>query len=142
MKTRRLPLVAALLAGGFLANAWHQGWFAFNPAAAQNQQSVNPDALARADELSSVFRTVAKNTLPAVVSIESTGKMTRQANMPPMQSPFGDELENHPLFKDFFRQMPQQSPDAPRQRPLGQGSGFIIDPSGLIMDQCSRCTRS
>lgn len=133
MKTLRLPLVAALLAGGFLANAWHQGWFAINPAAAQSKLSVNPDTLARADELSSIFRSVAKNTLPAVVSIESSGKLTRQANMPPMGSPLGDELENHPLFRDFFRQMPQQIPDTPRQRSLGQGSGFIIDPSGLIM---------
>ncbi|MBL8818518.1 MAG: Do family serine endopeptidase [Planctomyces sp.] len=132
MKTHRLPLVAALLAGGFLATAWHQNWFKPVTAMAQNKQPVVQENLARAEELSFAFRTVAKSTLPAVVSIEATKKVARRP-MIQGDSPFGNDLEDHPLFRDFFRQLPQQLPNQPREQALGQGSGFIIDPSGLIM---------
>ena len=64
-----------------------------------------------------VFRTG-----PAVVRIDTETVVTRQLN------PFFDE----PLFRDFFGQ--QLRPRIPQERRItGQGSGFIIDKSGIIL---------
>ena len=43
-------------------------------------------------------------------------------------SPFGELFKNDPRFKGFGRRMPQQMPSS-----HGMGSGFIIDPSGIIL---------
>ena len=79
--------------------------------------------------LSSVFREVAKSARPAVVTIETTSKPLQvRGNMPDMeQGPFGDMLRNQPEFRQFFQRQPQA-------RPMhGMGSGFVIDPSGIIL---------
>ena len=61
-------------------------------------------------------------TGPAVVRIDTETVVTRQLN------PFFDD----PLFRDFFGQ--QLRPRIPQERRItGQGSGFIIDGSGVIL---------
>ena len=61
-------------------------------------------------------------TGPAVVRIDTETVVTRQLN------PFFDD----PLFRDFFGQ--QLRPRIPQERRItGQGSGFIIDKSGIIL---------
>jgi serine protease Do len=68
---------------------------------------------------------------PAVVRVTVTGRAEaaeRLAELPP-------ELRGTP-FEEFFRrfgegQGPQQRPRG--RRPMGQGSGFIIDPAGFIV---------
>jgi serine protease Do len=79
--------------------------------------------------LSSVFREVAKSARPGVVTIETTSKPLQvRGNVPNdmEQSPFGDMLRN-PEFRQFFQRQPQP-------RPMhGMGSGFVIDPSGIIL---------
>jgi serine protease Do len=81
--------------------------------------------------LSSVFRDVAKSSRAAVVTIETTSKPLQVRGNVPFdmeQSPFGDMLRNNPEFRQFFQRQPQQ------QRPMhGMGSGFVIDPSGIIL---------
>jgi serine protease Do len=78
--------------------------------------------------LSSVFRTVAKEARPAVVTIETTSKPVQvRGNMPDLEdSPFGDFFKNQPQFREFFR---HQQP----RRTHGMGSGFVIDPKGIIL---------
>ena len=69
-----------------------------------------------------------KDVSPAVVNINTTQKRPKMArgNMPPGAMPFP---EGHP-FNEFFRQFEGM----PEQRPAQSlGSGFIIDPSGIIL---------
>jgi serine protease Do len=85
-----------------------------------------------ARELSRLFRSVAKAATPSVVSIESRGKPIRvRTNIP-----FGD----NELFREFFRNDPrfrEFQDKTPEERelpaPVGRGSGFIIDKSGVIV---------
>jgi serine protease Do len=104
-------------------------------------QSAGSDSTASdqqlADAFSRRFRDVAKKSLPAVVSIQSVGKVSGSAGSP-FADPMDDEFfRNNPFFRDFFERMPQGSPRVQPQpeprRAVGQGSGFIIDPSGVIL---------
>ena len=103
--------------------------------ASLNQDST-ADTVARIDELSNVFRSVAQRALPAVVSIETIGKVS-QRQMAQLGDGFGDDPFNDPFFRRFFGdiqpRVPRGPSTAPERRTIGQGSGFIIDPSGIIM---------
>jgi serine protease Do len=92
-----------------------------------------PVSLARADELSRAFRSVAQRTLPAIVSIESTGRVRPMVSE--TDSPFGTDPFDDPLLRQFFGdrlpQLRRQRESVPQR--IGQGSGFIIDPAGTIM---------
>ena len=117
---------------------------------------VAPDVAARgqvhARELSAAFQSAAQTVIPGVVAIETVGKVRHATRRPKgdeevapgdegetQESPFEgtplDELfRNDPRFRDLFKGMPRGGGPrgfAPRQR--GMGSGFVIDPSGLIM---------
>ncbi|HTI52458.1 MAG TPA: Do family serine endopeptidase [Planctomycetaceae bacterium] len=92
-------------------------------------------AVAEANELSHAFRHASKEALPGMVSIETQGRVAMirgQGNVDPDQlfenSPFGEMFKNDPRMKEFFRRQPQQAP-----RSHGMGSGFVIDPSGVIL---------
>lgn len=88
------------------------------------------------DVLTGSFREVAKRTLPAVVSIRTVTKLsgTKLSIPDPFRS---DPFREQPFFRDFFDQLPDDSlrgaPRSPQWRSTGQGSGFIIDPSGIIL---------
>jgi serine protease Do len=80
--------------------------------------------------LSKVFRDVAKKARPSIVTILTTGK-AQSVRMPQFEgdeSPLGDLFKNQPEFRQFFRQR-QMQPVVPH----GMGSGFVIDPRGIIM---------
>jgi serine protease Do len=75
------------------------------------------------------FRTVAKKVSPAVVFI----KVEKDTEVSSQENPFGDEF-----FRRFFGAPPspherRQAPNPKKRRSMGQGSGFIISPDGLIM---------
>jgi len=77
------------------------------------------------------FREVAKQVSPAVVFIKVEKELDAQVNQNPLNSPFGDEF-----MRRFFGQQPQhpeQQKPQPKQRSMGQGSGFILSPDGYIM---------
>jgi serine protease Do len=70
------------------------------------------------------FTTLVKRYGPAVVNIRVIEKAQDEGD----NNPFGP---NSP-FAPFFRQFPFQAP--PQQQPIrGEGSGFIIQPDGLIL---------
>ncbi|HWL10793.1 MAG TPA: Do family serine endopeptidase [Planctomicrobium sp.] len=93
------------------------------------------------EDLSIAFREVAKQVLPAVVSIStetkpahvtesasSRGNRGGQPQEEMMRRFFGDD----PRFEQFFREGPQSSPrSTPKQQ--GSGSGFIVDSSGIVL---------
>ncbi|MDG1895961.1 MAG: Do family serine endopeptidase [Fuerstiella sp.] len=101
----------------------------------QRAETQSSPRFAKAYELSDAFRQVSKHTLPAVVSIKTTGKVVRQTSN--RRSPFGNDpllrqFFNDPRFKEFMDQ--QEDGDEREYRmPGGQGSGFIIDSSGIIL---------
>jgi serine protease Do len=82
------------------------------------------------------FADLAAKLLPAVVNISTTqtiksdkvGRVGPEVPQFPPGSPFEE------FFKDFFdRNQPHGKPDAPPRRATSLGSGFIIDPSGLVV---------
>jgi serine protease Do len=126
-------VVAAILAGALLGGSFVKG------------QLKNPPAPPA--EMTS-YRDVVKKVLPAVVSVERRFKPVAHAQTSsPQQRPdemrrffkeipfggFSDKNVPEELRK-FFEEsenQPYQAPDAPRQH--GFGSGFIIDPQGVIV---------
>jgi serine protease Do len=94
------------------------------------------------------YRDVVKKVLPAVVSIERRfkpavhTKSSGSSKRPPQMQKFFQEFslpgspngqlpeELRKFFEDFQKQ-PFQMPESPRQH--GFGSGFIIDPQGVIV---------
>jgi serine protease Do len=115
--------------------------------------AIAPDVAARglahARELSAAFQSAAQTVIPGVVAIETVGKVRqvvqrRQndeegAEGETFESPFGgtplEELfRNDPRFRDMFKGTPRGgSPRGQAPRNRGMGSGFVIDPAGLIM---------
>jgi serine protease Do len=98
-----------------------------------------PASLARAAELSDAFRWVSRRTLPAIVSIRTTQRVSspqmtmRQRGFPFGQSFDGDSVED--FLGQLRQQMEQQSaqPNGSSEVTTGEGSGFIIDPAGVVM---------
>jgi serine protease Do len=80
------------------------------------------------------YREVVKRVLPAVVSIEAKAKVSPVKRPPSGQLPF----ENFPGLPDelrkHFENMPKQ-PFPPQDQHPGHalGSGFVVDPSGVII---------
>lgn len=114
------------------AVAWHQHSFS-SQAVAQNQSQQVP-GLSHALELSSAFRHVSSQAMPAVVSITTTGRVVRETV--DHQHPFG----NDEMFRRFFggnpqlREFMERGPvERERRLPGGKGSGFIISADGVIM---------
>ncbi|MCH7990309.1 MAG: Do family serine endopeptidase [Planctomycetes bacterium] len=102
-------------------------------AVVAQRRPVSQTPVARdAQELSRLFRSVSKAATPSVVSIEVRGKPIRvRGNLP-----FGDNelfrelFKNDPRFREFQNQSPEER-ELPA--PVGRGSGFIIDESGVIV---------
>ena len=101
---------------------------------AQRQPAFHVPVAEDARALSALFRKVSRDALPSIVSIETLGKTKRQTgrSFSPFEdenSPFREFFRSDPRFREFFEQMP----DREMFRTRGMGSGFIIDPSGIIM---------
>jgi serine protease Do len=79
------------------------------------------------------YRGVVKQVLPAVVSIESKLKAKKGETTARRAQPQPDLSE---LPEEFRRLLPDQrrmQPDMPREQALGFGSGFIVNPAGVIL---------
>ena len=80
---------------------------------------------ARARSAPESFSPLVKRVLPAVVNIAVTETVTGNdvaAELPP-------ELKDTPLGREFRRRFGNK-----HEQMMGAGSGFIIDPSGVILD--------
>lgn len=108
-------------------------------AQSQSNQAVaqlNTPGLEAANDLSTAFRTVAKNSVRSVVSIVTESKA------PETRGPSLDRFfQNDPRFKEFFENNPDFEQMFPgpgnnggRQRRVqGQGSGFIMNSDGWVV---------
>jgi serine protease Do len=93
-------------------------------------QPLAPPAIPR--EMTS-YRDVVKKVLPAVVSIESKSKPAgRPKDGTRRRSPLDDQIP--PEFRRFFEDFRPQQFDAPDDGArLGFGSGFVVDPKGVLL---------
>jgi len=125
----RLVATAGLATAAALAVAG--GWLGGPTVVAETPNEAQ--AIASAQQVSLAFRAVARETLPAVVSIVATTNAAGSRTINP-RSPLEDEL-----FQRFFGDMdsfgfetdPRFRGGQPRS--VGQGSGFVIDPAGVIV---------
>lgn len=136
-------LVGILVAGFMTQPAWGTietgGWFSnlFHTKALK-EQSIQPLVVPRE---SSSYRDVVKTILPAVVSIESRGAVAKSKSSPEFfeEKRFGPDWSDLPLpkeFQKFFRSWPDNGFPTPRfeeNARLGFGSGFFVDPDGVIV---------
>ncbi|MGH8180161.1 MAG: trypsin-like peptidase domain-containing protein, partial [Steroidobacteraceae bacterium] len=125
----RNPLIAGVL-GVALGAAPLAALHTVGAATAHAQESPPPAAVTSAQPRGGVavmlpdFTTLVKKFGPAVVNIRVIEKAPREQGD---QNPFGP---NSP-FAPFFRGLPMQPP---QEQPIrGEGSGFIIQPDGLIL---------
>src|SRR5579885_523147 len=128
----RNPLIAAVL-GVVLGAAPLAALYTVRaaPTMARAQGSPPPAAVTSAQPRGGVavmlpdFTTLVKKFGPAVVNIRVIEKAPEEQGN---DNPFGP---NSP-FAPFFRGFPFQAP--PEEQPIrGEGSGFIIQPDGLIL---------
>jgi len=75
------------------------------------------------------FADLAEKALPAVVNISTTQTVKRETAPGHPQIPPGSPFEE--FFREFFDR--QQRPDSAPQQVTSLGSGFVIDPSGIII---------
>jgi serine protease Do len=99
-------------------------------------QGQAPGVPATPKEMTS-YREVVKQVLPAVVSIEARAKQAPKSKQPstPRRRPGGDDLFPFPEeFRRFFDNPEQRQFELPEELPQGGfGSGFLIDPKGIIL---------
>jgi len=119
---------------GIVSLAYSAGTMQVRLPALPVATAADTHALREAKELSTAFRQAAREALPGMVSIETRGKAVQVSGHDAdgdetfEGTPFGDLFKRDPRFKEFFRRGPQQMP-----RSQGMGSGFVIDPSGIIL---------
>src|SRR5215469_6152929 len=126
----RNPLVAGVIGAVLVAAPLATLYSVAAPAMAHAQGSPPPAAVTSSQPRGGVavmlpdFTTLVKKFGPAVVNIRVIEKAPEEGD----NNPFGP---NSP-FAPFFRGLPFQAP--PEQQPIrGEGSGFIIQPDGLIL---------
>lgn len=99
---------------------------------AADDQVAAPDAkplvVPAADPVQNQFTPIVARVAPSVVNIT-----VEVARRPQRSTSNRSQNELEERFREFFGIPPgQQFPDMPRRRP-GEGSGFIVDPSGYII---------
>lgn len=128
-----LALSISLILSSFVFSSWTAPAVANTSLAlAHSQASGEPlfalnqevDRSATADNF--VVRAV-NRVEPAVVRIDTEQTIVRQ-----LRSPF-DTFSRDPFFRDFFGDNFFQAPQEQEYRTRGQGSGFIVDKSGLVV---------
>ena len=126
--------LASLLAGA--------AFFSHNPIIGKQPVLAAPPVVksSHARELSANFREVANAVLPAIVSIETRGKLAKATEdggteVLPFddQSPLGDLFKDNPQFREFFKRRGGGNGGLRAPRSHGMGSGFIVDAAGVIV---------
>jgi serine protease Do len=92
---------------------------------------VAPSGQALAKLAPDSFADLAAKLLPAVVNISTTQVIKRPPGATPQQRP---RVAPGTPFEDFFREFfDRQQRGSPQQKMTSLGSGFVIDPSGLVV---------
>ena len=138
---RQTPWVISTVGlAGLLAGAT---FFGQSPVVGRQPVLAAPPVVksSHARELSANFREVANAVLPAIVSIETRGKVAKitteegGAEALPFdeQSPLGELFKDNPQFREFFKRRGNGGGGMRAPRSHGMGSGFIIDAAGVIV---------
>lgn len=137
MKRVLLPAVIAVAVFGLLAVPA----FVFEPSVKTVYGADTSEAIQTLKDFGDTFAQVAEAASPAVVAIQVSREVSpTQMQMEDLPEMFPDDLLEF-FFgpRGFGRPMPEPRGRAPRGRqmpreaPMGQGSGFIIDPAGYIV---------
>ncbi len=138
-KAKRILLAAALAVA--VLGVFAVPLLVFEPSSNAVYGADTSEAIQTLKDFGDTFAQVAETASPAVVSIQVTGEVTSpQMQMGDFPNMFPDDLLEF-FFgpRGFGRQFPQrkgQAPEGrqwPREVPMGQGSGFIIDTNGYIV---------
>jgi serine protease Do len=109
------------------------GSFAVRPLLYGDPATGKSDKAATYPKELTSYRSVVKQVLPAVVSIEATAKPKVRSNRPAPPQPF-DDSQVPEEFRKFFKGFDFHDFDFGDQTPAhGFGSGFIVDPKGVIL---------
>jgi serine protease Do len=103
-------------------------------AAVLGAGSIAAPPLAFARSAPESFADLAEQVTDAVVNISASTTVTEQRSVPTPQLPPGSPFQE--FFDDFFNQRGQngeQGAPRPQRRSNSLGSGFVIDPSGLVI---------
>ncbi|WP_454916958.1 DegQ family serine endoprotease [Xanthobacter sediminis] len=111
---RRRPLMAAALALSLIAPVLAGGPTAAAPG-------KGPDTVADA----------AERVMDAVVNISTSQTVAASRSVPTPQLPPGSPFED--FFDEFFKHRQEDGGEGRSRRVSSLGSGFVIDPSGLIV---------
>jgi serine protease Do len=125
-RPRRARLAVAAL-GSVAALALIAGATGVAPALSDNPLPAN--TALRGQSTDRGYADLVQAVMPAVVNV-SVERADDEPDMPG-RMPFGDP-EMRRFFERFFGELPEM-PQMPRHRMQGEGSGFIIDPSGIIV---------
>jgi serine protease Do len=79
------------------------------------------------------YRDVVKKVLPAVVSIEGKAAPTPVKTKQPRKRVPADDQQVPEEFRKFFEDFGQMPFDFDRNPQLGFGSGFLVDPKGVVL---------
>ena len=99
---------------------------------AQNKPAATP-AAATVTELSSIFRDVSKQVLPAVVSLRVKQKDPAEGGREDVEKFFEQNPDLPERFRDFYRRRRGGPGGFPPGGSQGMGSGSIIDAKGIIL---------
>ncbi|MBI0433979.1 DegQ family serine endoprotease [Roseomonas sp. KE0001] len=115
---------------------------ALSPSVLAQPATVAPNAPSAPGPVATTpesFAPLARKLLPAVVNIQTSQTLQARAGRPDApempQAPPGSPFEE--LFRDFFERNrpggPGARPGQPPRRAQSQGSGFVVDASGIIV---------
>ena len=111
-------LLVGVVVGFILAGEWRH-----TPTVVAKEAA----ATAAVTGLESPFTTIADQTLPAVVSIETKRSVDSASGHPQIEGPYGD------FFRRLFPETPQEQGPRRQMKIPSSGSGFIIDKQGHVL---------
>ena len=139
----KLPVIATITvaAAGLVALAEHPAVLHATPFTADSVSTlarppISTGAVARLEDLSDAFATVAARVKPSVVYI--TARQDVRQVSASQQGPSIDPSQIPPELREFFRNFPgmpgnPQSPRGQRRGGIASGSGFVVSTDGYIL---------